>query len=184
MRDKYPHDWELRRQRAISRDGYACCNCGRSDDSGASLEVHHTVPVARGGSHNLAQLVTLCERCHLAAHHENHTAPNPVNSSRGRESERITVDFAEYRLACRLGNWDKKLDIWEKLLKIKPDDYDGRIFDLLPTVSSLERYQPHYRMMSGIGSPAAAEISTRVPSSKSEQRRWKNLSAKWREAHR
>lgn len=42
------------------RDGYECRKCGSEED----LEVHHIVPVSKGGTNSQANLITLCHRCH------------------------------------------------------------------------------------------------------------------------
>lgn len=42
------------------RDGYCCRKCGSDED----LEVHHIIPVSKGGTNSQANLITLCHRCH------------------------------------------------------------------------------------------------------------------------
>jgi 5-methylcytosine-specific restriction endonuclease McrA len=49
------------RKAALARDGFACRECG----SGRDLTVHHVVALRDGGDTTaLANLVTLCRRCH------------------------------------------------------------------------------------------------------------------------
>ena len=50
-------------ERVLERDGHRCTRCGSSE----RLEVHHVVPAAEGGPTSLANCVTLCTDCHLAA---------------------------------------------------------------------------------------------------------------------
>ena len=58
--------WELGgfgkaiKQRVMERDGFRCYICGREQ----GLHVHHVVPRSQGGSHSMANLVTLCSGCH------------------------------------------------------------------------------------------------------------------------
>jgi hypothetical protein len=56
------------RRRVLDRDGWRCTTPGCSQ--ARFLDVHHVVPRARGGSNRPDNLVTLCRRCHRAAHAE------------------------------------------------------------------------------------------------------------------
>ncbi len=60
----YPEDWQSFRENALARDSYRCRNCGSTQD----LDVHHIVPLSRGGTNHLDNLVTLCRRCHTGVH--------------------------------------------------------------------------------------------------------------------
>lgn len=66
----YPDDWQQRRQKVFRRDGYECQNCLMEGAmiGPAELECHHIVPKESGGTHQLNNLVTLCEQCHEAVH--------------------------------------------------------------------------------------------------------------------
>src|SRR5207245_8168399 len=46
------------------RDGYQCRNCGGT----VNLNVHHIVPLGRGGGTHLENLVTICRSCHEGVH--------------------------------------------------------------------------------------------------------------------
>lgn len=64
----YGDDWadiKLKRKRF---DGYACTKCGAT----TNLHVHHRIPLSKGGSNKLANLVTLCNRCHELEHIHSH----------------------------------------------------------------------------------------------------------------
>jgi hypothetical protein len=54
------------RRRVLERDGYRCrmAGCG----STRHLCIHHRVPLAFGGTDDVENLVTLCERCHRWVH--------------------------------------------------------------------------------------------------------------------
>ncbi|MGH8738020.1 MAG: HNH endonuclease, partial [Burkholderiales bacterium] len=49
----------------LKRDNYRCAKCGASpaSDHSVELEVDHIIPVARGGSNDLANLQSLCQKC-------------------------------------------------------------------------------------------------------------------------
>jgi len=63
-------DWRLLwpgvRNKVLKRDNYTCQVCGfKGDIWGSNLEVHHIVPVHRGGKClDPENLITLCRECH------------------------------------------------------------------------------------------------------------------------
>ncbi len=57
--------WRIIRKAALRRDRYICQDC---TDTACSLEVHHILPLCKGGSNNLYNLLTLCRRCHRLRH--------------------------------------------------------------------------------------------------------------------
>lgn len=52
----------------LERDGFRCQTCGRSAKDGATLNVDHRIPVARGGSNQPDNLWTLCAECNWGKH--------------------------------------------------------------------------------------------------------------------
>lgn len=52
------------RKGVYKRDGYRCALC----DSTSGLQVHHIMPRGQGGADHPMNLITLCWRCHAAAH--------------------------------------------------------------------------------------------------------------------
>ena len=48
------------RKQALERDEYVCQRCGEDE----RLEVHHRVPLHRGGADILTNTITLCAHCH------------------------------------------------------------------------------------------------------------------------
>ena len=52
------------RRAVYRRDGWRCALC----DDPRRLQIHHAVPRAAGGSDFQENLITLCWRCHAAAH--------------------------------------------------------------------------------------------------------------------
>ena len=57
-----PESYRELRKKVLERDGWRCQNCGRLDN----LEVHHQL-----GNDEERNLLTLCTRCHQAAHRRN-----------------------------------------------------------------------------------------------------------------
>ena len=54
---------EMRRE-VYRRDGFRCALCDSTD----VLQIHHIKPRGRGGADHPHNLITLCWRCHSAAH--------------------------------------------------------------------------------------------------------------------
>jgi len=52
------------RSKILLRDHFRCQECGYFKH----LEVHHIIPRSKGGSDDLTNLVTLCQRCHAKKH--------------------------------------------------------------------------------------------------------------------
>ncbi len=61
------HEYETWRQAVLKRDGYTCAQCGTCS---CELHAHHIVPWAEDQKRRLdvSNGLTLCSRCHLAAH--------------------------------------------------------------------------------------------------------------------
>lgn len=54
---------KIRRQ-VYERDGFRCALCDSTD----VIQIHHIKPRGRGGAHHPMNMITLCWRCHSAAH--------------------------------------------------------------------------------------------------------------------
>jgi hypothetical protein len=50
--------WKKQRQRVLKRDNYTCVYCNEE-----ATEVDHVIPRAKGGGHELDNLVACCKRC-------------------------------------------------------------------------------------------------------------------------
>ncbi|WIG60449.1 MAG: HNH endonuclease family protein [Ktedonobacterales bacterium] len=57
--------WRELRAAVFARDNYTCQYCGAH---GVSLQCDHVMPVSRGGSNELTNLVTACKPCNLSKH--------------------------------------------------------------------------------------------------------------------
>lgn len=55
------------KRKVRERDDHKCVRCGENDD----LEVHHIIPSANGGTHEIENLATLCKPCHKLSHEGN-----------------------------------------------------------------------------------------------------------------
>ena len=66
-REAYTNNWPDISKKIKQRDGYRCTKCGSTEH----LEVHHIIPISRGGGNSSVNLTTLCRRCH--ARQPNHT---------------------------------------------------------------------------------------------------------------
>ena len=58
-------EWDTLRKSALYRDNYTCQGCGQC---GIPLDVHHIIPVSRGGNNWLNNLLSLCRECHTRIH--------------------------------------------------------------------------------------------------------------------
>ena len=56
--------WDLIRKAVLRRDRFQCQGCGKT----CGLNVHHIVPVHRGGEDDPRNLISLCNDCHAAIH--------------------------------------------------------------------------------------------------------------------
>ncbi|GAA0455712.1 hypothetical protein GCM10009544_18050 [Streptomyces stramineus] len=65
-----PGDFHKRRALVLARDRFTCQRCGSRND----LEVDHLIPVAKGGTWDVANLWVLCHDCHWRkTHYEDRT---------------------------------------------------------------------------------------------------------------
>jgi predicted restriction endonuclease len=56
--------WNMIRKAVLRRDRFQCQGCGRT----GGLDLHHIVPVSRGGEDDPMNLISLCRECHTAIH--------------------------------------------------------------------------------------------------------------------
>lgn len=67
-RDGAGLSWKKQRKLALERDGYRCCDCGKTAAQlGRNPDVDHVVPYRVSLSHNLDNLMTRCHSCHMTA---------------------------------------------------------------------------------------------------------------------
>jgi len=58
---------EKDRLKVLKRDHYTCAKCGRSPATqrGCILHIDHIIPFSKGGSNEIENLQTLCDKCNL-----------------------------------------------------------------------------------------------------------------------
>jgi len=66
--EAYGVDWDAISRAVIRRDGGHCSECPATK----GLNVHHIIPVSRGGRTVSFNLKTLCHRCHSRKHTHMH----------------------------------------------------------------------------------------------------------------
>ena len=63
-RTRYNRSYHVRRA-ALVRDWYTCQKCGAMEEQDSvRLEVHHLLPLHKGGEDKVSNVVTLCHHCH------------------------------------------------------------------------------------------------------------------------
>ena len=61
-----PPDWNTGRRAGVLKEaGYRCAVCGKS---GVPLDVHHIIPLSKGGSNAFDNLRAECRECHMKEH--------------------------------------------------------------------------------------------------------------------
>ena len=66
---KYGRAWKRIRGR-YAREHPLCEMCLAEGRLTPVEEVHHIIPVSRGGTHDRSNLMSLCQSCHTKIHHE------------------------------------------------------------------------------------------------------------------
>jgi 5-methylcytosine-specific restriction protein A len=56
--------WMRRRKEILERDAYLCVACRAKGRITDATDVDHIVPLSKGGTDDLGNLQSLCERCH------------------------------------------------------------------------------------------------------------------------
>lgn len=79
------------RRNVYRRDGWRCALC----DDTRQLQIHHAVPRAAGGSDFPDNLITLCARCHAAAHGTRFPEYPPY----------VTPEYMEQAIVEYLSDW-------------------------------------------------------------------------------
>lgn len=64
----YLKNWCSIRKIVYKRANYTCEYCGNSR---LKHNVHHLVPLSKGGNNELTNLVCICDQCHSILHHNN-----------------------------------------------------------------------------------------------------------------
>lgn len=73
VRDSYSNistNWFTIAKAVKKRDGNKCVSCSKLESVADKIyhEVHHIVPLSRGGTTTMRNLCTLCKECHKKKH--------------------------------------------------------------------------------------------------------------------
>jgi 5-methylcytosine-specific restriction endonuclease McrA len=68
IRRTYPDNWDELRRKVLERDGYRCRRCNANLRGVFYREVHHIIPLSRGGTNLMSNLISLCSDCHCKQH--------------------------------------------------------------------------------------------------------------------
>lgn len=63
-KEAYGKDWKATSTETIKMGGKRCSDCGSSD----RLQVHHIIPLSKGGTNHPFNLIVLCHNCHEKRH--------------------------------------------------------------------------------------------------------------------
>ena len=69
IKKKYRNHWRKVRERYFAMHPY-CEQCFKEGKMVMADEVHHIIPVSRGGTHEASNLMSLCRSCHNKIHHD------------------------------------------------------------------------------------------------------------------
>lgn len=94
----------------------ACANCGSTD----RLEIHHIVPLQRGGKNVQGNVVRLCWRCHRAAHDRKHQKESSSGRKRIQKPDNwneiadqiVTNQVGVLETAAKLGIGHNTMNRW------------------------------------------------------------------------
>lgn len=94
--------------RSAFRSAFPVCQaCGGRP----TAEVHHRIPLSRGGSHDFANLIALCAPCHHAAHAASRWGARPAAQT-GLEVT-VVPPRGEFRPECPRGGGAKSTSVPE-----------------------------------------------------------------------
>lgn len=54
-----------KRYQVMHRDKFRCQLCGAREEDGVRLHVDHIIPISKGGTSDMDNLRTLCDKCNL-----------------------------------------------------------------------------------------------------------------------
>lgn len=116
----YPSDWDSRRESVYKRDDHECQNCGRTRGSSGNIELHahHVVPKSKGGTHEVSNLITVCNDCHKAIHNKSKTAPS-------KNSIDIDTDISRISSIEDILSFNKKYNSAKEELAALPGMFDN-----------------------------------------------------------
>lgn len=113
------------RFKVFNRDGFTCVYCGRKSPE-ITLHVDHVIPVARGGSNHISNLVSACMQCNLGKRtdfiesrieHFLDFVPIPLDLSTISERDPYRDAYLEDQLKSATWlAWNQHETAWSKLM--------------------------------------------------------------------
>lgn len=104
--------------------GNICVNCGIKCDS---IHYHHIVPLSKGGTNNISNIVPLCEKCHGAIHGINfasHSELTKEGIKRAKEQGKQIGQVKGTKLVTK-----KSIEMKEQILKYSKE-FNGSLSDV------------------------------------------------------
>lgn len=65
---RYPDDWKSLSQSIKAKHNNRCSKCGCVGSFDNPIQLHHLIPLSRGGRNVQANFVPLCSICHRRSH--------------------------------------------------------------------------------------------------------------------
>ncbi len=90
-----------KRMKVFNRDGFKCIYCGRKAPD-VELEVDHKIPVAKGGTDDITNLVTSCKEC-----------------NRGKSAKNISVEIKDILVGKFFLSFYKESEVKEEGVEVK-----------------------------------------------------------------
>lgn len=89
-----PPDWEERRQQFLEHKPF-CEKCFSDYYDNIILQIHHKLPISKGGSHKVDNLIVLCKNCHQSKHPYNINSISKNNVNYFKQNLKILNDAVE-----------------------------------------------------------------------------------------
>jgi len=67
--ERYPENWNALRYNIFKEYGFKCAKCQKY--SKGDLQLHHIIPLSKGGTNDRGNLIPLCSKCHEYIHYYN-----------------------------------------------------------------------------------------------------------------
>lgn len=110
----YPPDWGTRKAGVLREANYCCQICGLS---GVALDVHHIVPLAKGGTNEFGNLKAICHDCHQAQH-ANHDLTRNFDST-PQQIKKVVYDALSQKRELNILYEDKYHNITQRRVRPK-----------------------------------------------------------------
>lgn len=105
--------WKKVRKYVIERDGCKCKLCGKGEEDGTILHVHHRTYEHRGDEMNFPEdLVTLCKDCH-SVYHKKEEMIERIKQMENNVNE-LNLELEHLRIMFPIHLFNENRDVWEK----------------------------------------------------------------------